>query len=112
MIDTVSCPTLDELASFVRNRLCARDHLDPGQTPLFRTPVVRNGRPWGYLFHVEGPRMLKTSALWAAEAHAIVFYDSVGQKVAEVKLSDAPLLPELRATGCPVPNVTTRRKSA
>jgi hypothetical protein len=92
-------PTLDALSDYVRVTLCERDRLDPVQTPFFRTPVIRGGRPWGYLFHVEGPRLLKSSAVWAADSDAIVFYDSTGQKVNEVRLTDAPSLPDIRAAG-------------
>ena len=92
-------PTLEALSDFVRTTLCERDRLDPAQTPFFRTPMIRGGRPWGYLFHVEGPRLLKASAVWAAESDAVVFYDSLGQKVLEVRLTDAPTLPDIRAAG-------------
>jgi hypothetical protein len=105
-------PTLDALADYVRTTLCERDRLDPAQTPFFRTPVVRGGRPWGYLFHVEGPRLLKSSAVWAAESDAVVFYDSHGQKVKEVRLTDSPPLPDIRAAGAPPRVARTVRKSA
>jgi hypothetical protein len=105
-------PTLDALSAFVRTTLCERERLDPGQTPFFRTPVVRGGRPWGYLFHVEGPRLLKASAVWAAESDAVVFYDSLGQKVLDVRLTDAPPLPDIRAAGAPPRVRRPVRKSA
>ena len=107
-----SLPTLEELSKFVRTTLCDQDRLDPEQTPFFRTPVVRNGRPWGYLFHVEGPRLLKSSALWAAEAATVVFYDTHGQKVQEVVLTDGPVLPDIRVVAVPARVTKSRRKSA
>ncbi|MFO0936768.1 MAG: hypothetical protein U0798_09675 [Gemmataceae bacterium] len=113
MTNTVAAlPTLEALSSFVRKALCDRDLLDPEQTPFFRTPVIRNGRPWGYLFHVEGPRLLKSSALWAAEAETVVFYDTNGQKVQEVQLTDAPVLPDIRAHDAGDVVTKPRRKSA
>jgi hypothetical protein len=111
----VSLPTLDDLTRYVRTTLCDRDALDPGQTPFCRTPVVRNGRPWGYSFHVEGPRLLKSAAVWAADAGTIGFYDSNGQKVLDVRLSESPELPDIRAHRQKDPAVRSprlKRKSA
>lgn len=109
-----SLHTLEQLTTFVKSALCERDALDPAQTPCFRTPVVRNGRPWGYSFYVEGPRLLKSSAMWAADAGSIVFYDSTGTKVAEVTLAEAPVLPDIRAANNDHAGRTARlkRKSA
>ena len=87
----VSLPTFDELCRYVRTALCEQDHLDPAQTPFVRTPLLRGGRRvTGYVFHVEGPRQLKTSAVWAAAADKLVFYDSTGRRVREVRLSEGP----------------------
>jgi hypothetical protein len=85
-----SLPTLDELRRHVHRALCARDHLDPDQTPLYEGRVVRRGRPCGLFFVVQGPRMLKTYALWVAAEDRILFYDSGGERFAELRLSDAP----------------------
>lgn len=96
----VALASFAELSEYVRTVLCERDALDPKQTPFFRTVVRRGGRPWGVVFHVEGPRLLKTSAVWAAGEDKIVFYDSTGQRVREVRLSESPELPaELGAGG-------------
>jgi hypothetical protein len=46
------------------------------------------------LFHVEGPRLLKTSAVWAGDEHRIMFYDSLGLKFDEVRLSESPPIPD------------------
>lgn len=113
MTHTVAAlPTVDDLAAFVRATLCEHDRLDPDQTPFYRTPVVQSGRPWGYLFHVEGPRLLKSSAIWAAEADAVVFYDTHGQKVRDVRLTEAPALPDIRVTRSSHKISRSRRKSA
>jgi hypothetical protein len=42
------------------------------------------------MFHVEGPRLLKTSAVWAGDEHRILFYDSTGARFSEVTLSEGP----------------------
>jgi len=86
----VALPTAEALNRFVRDMLCSHDHLDPAQTPLYRADVRRRGKPCGLVFHVEGPRLLKTSAVWAGEEHRILFYDSAGVKFGEVKLSESP----------------------
>src|SRR5262245_61172612 len=94
MTDTLpSLSSLDELACFVRRFLCEHDNLDPDQTAFFRTPVVRGGRVTGFVFHVEGPRLLRTSAVWAADDARLVFYDSTGQKVRAVSVPEGPAVP-------------------
>jgi hypothetical protein len=86
----VGLPTLDELRRHVLHALCSRDHLDPKQTPLHETVFRRRGRPCALFFHVQGPRMLKSYALWVGEEDRILFYDSAGVRFAEVRLSEAP----------------------
>ena len=82
--------TLPELLAFVHAELCQSDRLDPAQTPLNQAPLVRNGKVCGSLFHVEGPRLLRTSAVWAATENRILFYDSTGARAREVKLTESP----------------------
>jgi hypothetical protein len=86
----VALPTIDKLRLHVHERLCARDHLDPLQTPLEQALIVRSGKPCGLFFEVRGPRLQKTYALWAGEENRILFYDSTGQRFAESRLSEGP----------------------
>jgi hypothetical protein len=88
----VALPTPESLTRFVRDMLCSHDRLDPAQTPLYRSILKRQGRPCGLMFHVEGPRLLKTSAVWAGDEHRILFYDSTGTRFAEARLSEEPEL--------------------
>jgi hypothetical protein len=88
----VALPSFHELTEYVRKMLCDQDALDPAQTPFFRTMVRRGGRPWGVVFHVEGPRLLKTSAVWAADADRVVVYDSTGLRTHALRLSESPEL--------------------
>ena len=88
----VALPTAEALTRFVRDMLCSHDRLDPIQTPLYQATLNRRGRPCGLLFHVEGPRLLKTSAIWAGDEHRILFYDSTGTRFSEVKLSEGPAM--------------------
>ncbi|MCI0701654.1 MAG: hypothetical protein L0241_11280 [Planctomycetia bacterium] len=83
----VAFSAVDELAEFVHAVLCEKDALDPTQTPLFRTPIQRGPRDCGLVFHVEGPRMLRTSAIWSADDSRIIFYDSSGLRFREVSVS-------------------------
>ncbi len=91
MIEPVlALPTLEALVAYVHRTLCERDDLDPEQAPLFRATLTRAGKPCGVAFHVEGPRLLKTSAVWAADDHRIIFYDSTGIRQSVVRLSESP----------------------
>jgi hypothetical protein len=90
-MSTVVClPTLDDLRTHVHRALCAHDQLDPEQTPMHQGVITRSGRPCGLFFQVQGPRLVKTYAVWAGEEDRILFYDSTGQRFAEVRLSEAP----------------------
>jgi hypothetical protein len=90
-MDSVAClPTLDELRQHVLQVLCTHDCLDPGQTPLAESLITRRGKPCGLFFQAQGPRLLKTYAIWAGEEDRILFYDNTGMRFAQVRLSDAP----------------------
>ncbi len=90
-MDTVAgLPTLDALRGHVLKTLCARDHLDPDQTPLHESVITRSGRACGLFFQVQGPRRVRAYAVWAAEEDRILFYDSAGVRFAQTRLSAAP----------------------
>ena len=95
-LTVVPLPTLPELHEFVRNTLCAHDRLELTSTPFFAAEIKRRGERCGYLFHIEGPRLLKNSALWTEDEQRIIFYDSIGTRYHEVRLSDAPVVEEVR----------------
>ncbi len=59
-------------------------------TPFLQGLITRGGRPCGLFFQVQGPRLLRLYALWAAQENRILFYDNAGQRYAETRLSDAP----------------------
>ena len=87
----VAFSAVDELAGFVHEVLCDKDALDPAQVPLFRTPLRRGTRVCGLVFHVEGPRLLRTSAVWSSDDARIIFYDSRGIRFREVELCESPV---------------------
>jgi hypothetical protein len=89
-METLRLPTLDQLRDHVRQVLCRQDQLDPEQTPLDQTVILRSGRPCGLFFQVRGPRSVRTYAVWAGEEGRILFYDSQGQRFSQVRLSEAP----------------------
>src|SRR5262245_3685665 len=86
----LSLPTLNDLRQHVHETLCQKDNLDPAQTPLKLAKVTRSGRTCGLFFQMQGPRQLRTYAVWAGEEDRILFYDSTGLRFAETKLSDSP----------------------
>ncbi len=88
----VSLPTLDALRSYVLQALCARDCLDDQQTPLHQSVISRSGRPCGLFFQVQGPRLLKSYAVWAGPERRILFYDGAGERFAETRLKRGPEL--------------------
>src|SRR5262249_45447195 len=91
MSNTVAAlPTVEKLRQYVLHALCAHDHLEPTTTPLFQAVIKRSGRSCGLFFEVRGPRMLRTTAVWAGDEDRILFYDSTGLRFGETKLSEAP----------------------
>lgn len=88
----VACAAVEDLAVLVHKVLCDRDALDPVQTPLFRTPLKKGERTCGLIFHVQGPRLLRTSAVWSADDDRVIFYDSTGTRFHDVRLSESPPL--------------------
>ena len=85
-----SLPTLAELRRHVLECLCAHDQLAPEQTPLHQSVITRSGQPCGLFFQAQGPRLVKTYAVWAGHEGRVLFYDSTGRRFAETRLSDGP----------------------
>ena len=90
MDTVVGLPTVDALRGHVLNTLCAHDQLDPAQTPLHQSLITRAGRTCGLFFQLQGPRLVKTYAVWAGEENRVLFYDSAGVRFAETRLSESP----------------------
>jgi len=103
-----SLPTVESLREHVHTVLCKPDQLDLNQTPLFQSLVTRSKKVCGLFFQVQGPRMVKTYAVWAAEENRILFYDSQGIRFSESKLSESPD----PATLAPAPAQAPVRKAA
>jgi len=90
MLNVVRLGSIAELRQFVLEVLCAKDNLDPSQTPLHQARVVRREKPCGMFFQVHGPRMLKNYAIWVSDEGRILFYDCNGVRFAETRLSESP----------------------
>jgi hypothetical protein len=88
---------LEKLKKHVHHKLCEPDKLDPTQAPLRQAVITRRGKTCGLFFQVQGPRSLKTYAVWAGDENRILFYNSSGEHIAETQLSEAPNPSELAA---------------
>jgi hypothetical protein len=97
MRHVLQLPTLEALRHHVHQALCRSDALDPEQTPLRQALITRRGRACGLFFQVQGPRLLKNYAVWSGEEGRLLFYNSSGERVAEVRLSEGPDLRTLRS---------------
>src|SRR5262249_26567158 len=86
----VSLPTVGQLQKHVRETLCAKDKLEPSETALHQALIVRAGKPCGLFFQVQGPRLLRTFAIWAGEENRVLFYDSAGLRFGETRLTEGP----------------------
>ncbi len=90
-MDAVAClPTLDDLVSHVKKVLCEHDQLDAEQTPMQQALISRSGRACGLFFQVQGPRMVRSYAVWAGEEGRVLFYDAQGKRFAQTRLSEGP----------------------
>ncbi|HZZ80028.1 MAG TPA: hypothetical protein VFE62_16025 [Gemmataceae bacterium] len=88
--DVAALPTLPDLFQHVLEILCEHDHLDPEQTPLEHALITRRGKPCGLFFQISGPRLLRNYAVWAGDENRILYYNSIGERIAETRLSEAP----------------------
>lgn len=96
-VSVLALSDIADLRKHVLLTLCAHDHLEPAQTPLSQGLITRRGRPCGLFFQAQGPRLLKTYAVWAGEEDRILFYDAAGQRFAETRLSEGPDVEKLAA---------------
>jgi len=89
-----SLRTVDELRDHVKKVLCEHDRIDPGQAELRQADIEQAGRRCGVFFEVRGPRLLRTHAVWATQESRVLFYESTGERFAETRLAEAPVMPE------------------
>jgi hypothetical protein len=82
--------TLQQLREHVSKVLAEHDQLDQAQAPLRQSILRRRGRPCGLFFQLQGPRHVRTYAVWAGEENRVLFYDSLGRRFAQTTLSEGP----------------------
>jgi len=53
--------------------------------------VVRKARkPCGLFYQVQGPRLMKSYAIWVGDENRVLFYNSAGERVKVLTLSESP----------------------
>ncbi len=77
--------------------LCSHERLDMEQAQIRRTFMRQGTQIVGLSIRVEGPRLMRSHAIWAERENRILFYDSAGHRFAIVKLSESPELSQLAA---------------
>lgn len=90
MESVIALPNRSELRRFVRQVLSDHDRLDSAQCPFYEAIITRAGRVCGLAFELQGPRLMRSRAIWTADEHRILFYDTIGARFAEVHLSEEP----------------------
>jgi hypothetical protein len=93
MSHPLTLPTMETLRHHVLVMLCRHDNLDPLQTPMVQSVIVKRGQPCGLFFQVQGPRRLCNYAVWSVEEKRILYYTSTGERLAETRLRESPALP-------------------
>ncbi len=84
--------TLKDLQEHVREVLCRQNDLEPAVTPLHHMEFRKDGQISGLFFHVQGPRLVKSYAVWSVDESRILFYDGKGNRFAETLVSEGPEL--------------------
>ncbi|MFO0815974.1 MAG: hypothetical protein U0796_22380 [Gemmatales bacterium] len=81
-----------ELEQFMSQQLCEHERLDSEQVKKRRSVMRQGNEITGLIMRIEGPRLMRSQAIWAARENRILFYDSAGQRFAVVKLAESPEL--------------------
>lgn len=70
---------------------CAITKSSDRQQVRIQRSVMRKGLAIvGLVIRIEGPRLMRSQALWVEPENRILFYNSAGQRFATVKLAEAP----------------------
>lgn len=78
--------TIEELHEMVHLRLCECENLLHDQFETVATPIVRGGQPCGRQYILNGPRLVRLTAVWAADRNEVMLYDAVGQRYEKIVL--------------------------
>jgi hypothetical protein len=85
-----STTSLLDLEQFMLRELCEQEKLDIQQVKKQRSMMRQGSEITGLIVRVEGPRLMRSQAIWASQENRILFYNSAGQRFAVVKLADSP----------------------
>jgi hypothetical protein len=83
---------LEDLRDYVSETICEQNELEPGADHMTERILVRAGRPCGIFYCLHGPRSMKLTAIWETDRNTVLFYDSVGERLDKIQLSQAPSL--------------------
>lgn len=72
--------------------LCSQEKLDAEQVKLQKSLVRRGSTAIGMVIRVEGPRLMRSHAIWIERENRILFYDSSGKRFSTVQLAESPEL--------------------
>lgn len=85
-----STSSMNELEGFMIDGLCDHEKLDRQQVRIQRSVMRKGLAIVGLVIRIEGPRLMRSQALWVEPENRILFYNSAGQRFATVKLAEAP----------------------
>lgn len=85
-----STTSIIELEQFMLQTLCQHERLEVGLVQVKRTLMRQGTEIIGLAIRVQGPRLMRSHAIWAERENRILFYDSAGHRFAVVKLSESP----------------------
>ncbi|MEZ6066434.1 MAG: hypothetical protein R3B90_12170 [Planctomycetaceae bacterium] len=84
--DALELKTLADLRNFIHIELCARENLLPEESRMHEMAIRREGELCGMQFFVHGPRLVRLSAVWAAEQNVVFLYDARGERYNRINL--------------------------
>jgi len=79
-IRTISYAAVEELREHIRQVLCAREDLQPGEYPFVRLPIRRGEQHCGELLIQHGPRLIRLLAVWDPQTGTVHYYDCNGER--------------------------------
>jgi hypothetical protein len=78
--NTPEISTLEDLRAFVQRTICDQQQLLSDTIRLSEQILLRQGKPCGMQFTLNGPRAVTFLAIWDAVGQTVLFYDSNGAR--------------------------------
>jgi hypothetical protein len=79
--------TLEELRDWVHQALCSRENLLLEESPLNEMVLRKGDEVCGLQFFVQGPRLVRLSAVWSLDQNQLYCYDADGERYLKHQLS-------------------------